>query len=111
MVNGKYYIEPPTSDHDFRSLIQAAIAAGVGRDAPANGEPAKPWTAETLTTAINQAESSRSVIDLRTVQRWLAPQGRGGISVPNLLAPIGNGLWVQRSPQNKRVAGGFDAGA
>ena len=84
MVNGKYYGEPPTGDHDFRSLIQTAIAAGVGRDAPANGEPVKPWTAEALTTAINQAEPGRSVIDLRTVQRWLAPQGRGGISVPNL---------------------------
>ncbi|MFZ3583469.1 hypothetical protein ACOI1H_15030 [Loktanella sp. DJP18] len=84
MVNGKHYIEPPTNDHDFRSLIQAAIAAGVGRDCSANGEPAEPWTAETLTAAINQAESGRSLIDLRTVQRWLAPQGRGGISVPNL---------------------------
>jgi len=84
MANGKYYIEPPTSDHDFRSLIQAAIAAGVGRDVSANGEPAEPWTAETLTAAINQVETGRSVIDLRTVQRWLAPQGRGGISIPNL---------------------------
>jgi hypothetical protein len=84
MVNGKYDSEPPTRDHDFRSLIQTAIAAGVGRDAPANGEPVKPWTAEALTTAINQAEPGRSVIDLRTVQRWLAPQGRGGLSVPNL---------------------------
>ncbi|MCF7701653.1 hypothetical protein [Loktanella sp. M215] len=84
MVNGKHYIEPPTGDNDFRSLIQAAIAAGVGRDVSANGEPAEPWTAETLTAAINQVESGRSMIDLRTVQRWLAPQGRGGISVPNL---------------------------
>lgn len=84
MVNGKYYIEPPNDDQDFRSLIRAAIAAGVGRDAPANGEPAEPWTAETITAAINQVESGRTMIDLRTVQRWLAPQGRGGISVPNL---------------------------
>lgn len=84
MVKGKYYSHPPTSDHDFRSLLQTAIAAGVGRDVPADGEPVKPWTAEALTTAINQTESGRSVIDLRTVQRWLAPYGRGGISVLNL---------------------------
>lgn len=84
MIKGKYYCDPPASDCDFKELIQVAITAGIGRDLPANGKPVQPWTAETLTTAINQTEADRSVIDLRTVQRWLAPQGRGGISVPNL---------------------------
>ena len=84
MANGNYYSAPPTGDHDFKSLLQDAIASGVGRKAPRNAEPVLPWTAEALTTAINQAESGGSAIDLRTVQRWLAPQGRSGVSVLNL---------------------------
>ena len=84
MPNGKYYSAPPTSEHDFKSLLQDAIASGTGRKAPANGDPVLTWTTETLTTAINQAEPSGSAIDLRTVQRWLAPQGRNGVSVPNV---------------------------
>jgi len=84
MANGRYYIEPPATDHDFRSLLQVAIASGVGRKMPKDGEPVQPWTAEALTTAIKQNEPRGSVIDLRTVQRWLAPHGRGGVSVPNL---------------------------
>lgn len=84
MANRKYYSEPPSGDFDFKSLVQRAIAAGVGRDVPDGGEPIQPWTADALTTAMNQTERGGSVIDLRTVQRWLAPNGRGGISVPNL---------------------------
>ncbi|SFH28482.1 hypothetical protein SAMN04488020_109112 [Palleronia marisminoris] len=84
MATGKYYIEPPATEHDFKSLLQVAIAAGVGRQMPSTGDSVQPWTAEALTTAINQNESRGSVIDLRTVQRWLAPHGRGGVSVPNL---------------------------
>ena len=84
MPNGKYYCPPPGGDPDLKTLLQFATASGVGQKASQKGEAVTPWTADALAAAVSQAEPGGSTVDLRTVQRWLSPQGNSGISVPNI---------------------------
>lgn len=81
--NGKFYIEPPKSDTNFKELLKDQFSAGAGKEVDKSGLPSGPWTPDKLADAISNLEANGKSVELRTVQLWFQANDKG-ISAENL---------------------------